>query len=668
MRSESKSRLTVVMVLCLGFASALMLRAAYIQLWNNPRLEQMSKRQFQSKVLVRPRRGAILDRNDEPLAVNIETNSLAANPLKIQNLKTFARLLSKAADIPYPKIFQRLSEKKEFVWIRRHLSDSEMNRLRKFRIIDADGDLIPGLWLVKESQRVYPHSELAAHVLGDVNVDEDGVEGIELWMNQKMKGKLVSVSAIKDALGRPSFIDAVAAKHVQEGESVQLTLDASLQFAVEELLRNSVSKHAASGGSIIVMNALNGELLALANQPSFNPNDKSVPPERRRNRAVTDGYEPGSTLKAVLLASALSHGWKLTDQVYGEKGQFKVQGKRISEAEAKEKFEWINLKKIIQCSSNVGAAKVALKLGADNYIATLRSFGFGNKTGIGFPGEISGRIPGRKQWQALRLANIGFGQGIFVTPIQMIRAYATFANGGYLVQPRLLKNDLNQLAQAPKRVISQKVAEQVISALESVTVDPGTGLKAALDGYQVAGKTGTAQVVDPVTGTYSRNKHISSFIGFAAGVDPKIVIFTSLDEPKGIYYAAETAAPLFHDVLNAVANRFSLPARAAFQLAGRKDVLKTSQAGRMPSTQGTQYTQDIMMPEPLQWRGTTATGTMIWAMPSLRGLTAREAMEVFHGHNFKLDVRGDGVVRTQSPDEGNPLTEGETIHVSLGEP
>jgi cell division protein FtsI (penicillin-binding protein 3) len=677
MQGSLKSRVTGVMVFCLVVAGTISIRAAYLQIWGDSRLEQMSKRQFQSKVLVQPRRGMISDRSGEPLAVNIEADSLAANPEKIQNRRILARLLAKSTDIPVAKILQRLSEKREFVWIKRHLSSAEMNRLKKFRIIDSDGDLSPGLWLVKESQRVYPHGELAAHTLGGVNVDSEGVEGVELWMNEKMRGKVVSVSAIKDALGRPSFIDAVAAKHVQEGENVQLTLDASLQFAVEESLKNAVQKTGSRAGSVIVMNSANGEILALANQPAFNPNEKSVSSDRRRNRVLTDGYEPGSTLKAVLVASALSNGWKLGDRVYGEKGQFKVQGKRIAEAEAKEKFEWLTLKQVLHFSSNIGAAKIGLKLGTDHYLATLKAFGFGGKTGVGFPGEISGRVPARKEWQPLTLANISFGQGILVTPMQMTRAYASFLNGGFLVEPKLLK-DADPVA-PPKRIMSQKVADEVVAALESVTEEGGTGVKANLDGYKIAGKTGTAQEVDPATGTYSQRRHVASFIGFAVGVEPRLVIFTALDEPQGIYFASETAAPLFHDVMNAVAARFAIPeqrslasaqmanpsAKAAEKSQGKSpeksnDMLNISQAHAIEAVSSDKALG-------LQWQGTTPAGGMIWRMPSLVGLTTREAMEILQGHTFKLEVHGDGVVKKQLPEEGKALADGETIRLSLGE-
>ncbi|MCM2324692.1 MAG: transpeptidase family protein, partial [Oligoflexia bacterium] len=672
----------------------------------NPRLEQMAKRQFQSKVLVRPRRGLILDRNGEALAANREISSLAANPSKIQNRRTLARLLAKATDLPYSKLFQRLGgerekEKKEqaqFVWLKRHLSESDVGRLKRFGIIDASGDLPDGLLLVKESKRVFPHNELASHLLGDVNIDSEGLEGVELWMNERLRGKVVSVAAIKDALGRPAFIDAVAAKYAQEGrdgEPVTLTIDASLQFAVEEELRNAVRKANARGGSVIVMNAVTGEILAMANQPAYNPNEKGASPDEKRNRAITDGYEPGSTMKAVLLAGGLSSGMKLTDMVFGENGQMVLQGKRISEAEAHEKFKWISLKKLIQVSSNVGAAKLALKLGADRYHAFLGTMGFGTKTGSGFPGEISGKVPARKSWSPLTLANIGFGQGVLVTPIQMTRAYAAFLNGGWLVQPTLIRSGTPSSEGRPRRVFSEKVAHQVVEALEGVTQEGGTALKAVLPGYRVAGKTGTAQKVDPSTGTYSRSKYVASFIGFPLDVEPRIVIFTSVDEPRGIYYATETAAPLFREVLNAVANRFSLPARnepsrvlaqatsgvvgstgpserkasapvappvmvPADMLVEDSDTVAVAQAAPQPA--------DEAQAGSLHWQGSGPSGRFLWKMPSLLGLAPREAIQVLEGHHFQVEIQGAGVIHAQSPGEGKVVADGDTIRLTLSEP
>ncbi|MCM2277643.1 MAG: transpeptidase family protein [Oligoflexia bacterium] len=710
----AKRRITAAMLLCLGLGVLVATRAAFLQLGPNPRLEQMAKRQFQSKVLVRPRRGPILDRNGEPLVANREISSLAANPSKIRNRRTLARLLSKATDLPYSKLFQRLGggrekEKKEqahFVWIKRHLGENDLGRLKRWGIIDAAGDIADGLLLVKESKRVFPHNELASHVLGDVNIDSEGLEGVELWMNERLKGKVVSVAAIKDALGRPAFIDTVAARNVQEGrdgEPVTLTIDASLQFVVEEELRNSVRKSNARGGSVIVMNAVTGEILAMANQPAYNPNEKGASPDQKRNRAITDGFEPGSTMKAILLAGGLAHGMKLSDTVFGENGQMIVQGKRISEAEAHEKFKWISLKKMIQVSSNVGAAKLALKLGADRYYATLQSFGFGAKTNTGFPGEISGKVPPRKSWQPLSLANIGFGHGLLVTPIQMVRAYAAFLNGGWLVQPSLIKapqGSVSPGAQAagpvpekPRRILPEKVARQVVEALESVTQEGGTGLKAVLPGYRVAGKTGTAQKVDPATGGYSRAKYVASFIGFPLEVEPRIVIFASIDEPHGLYYASETAAPLFREVLSAVANRFSLPARNAPPrvLAGADSIGKEKPLAApvvMPAEMQVEDSDSLSVvqaaPEPaaagidkppadedageLHWQGSGPNGRFLWKMPSLLGLAPREAIQVLQGHHFQVEIQGVGVVRSQSPDEGKVVADGDTIRLVLNEP
>ena len=652
------------MVFCLVLGCAVLSRAGLIQLVRDGRLERMSKKQFQAKVLIRPRRGSILDRNGEPLAVNVETHSLAANPLKIHNKKTIARLLSKAAEIPYAKLLRRLKEKKEFVWIKRHMSDAELNRFKKFHVIDPDGDLLNGLWLVRESKRVYPHGELASHVLGSVNLDSEGLEGVELWQNHVLRGKVVSVNAVKDALGRPAFIDAVAANNVKDGSPVTLTLDASLQYSVEESLKNVVLKANAKGGAVIVMNAVTGEILAMANEPSFNPNDKGVPSDRRRNRVLTDGYEPGSTFKGILLSTALTHGWKLTDQIWGERGQFRVQGRKISEAETHEKFEWLTLKKIIQLSSNVGAAKLALKVGRDKYYSMIKLFGFGGRVGIAFPGEIPGYVPSLKSWQPLTLANIGFGQGVLVTPMQMIRAYAVFLNGGWLIQPTLLK-DLapNSKPVAPRRILSSKVSGEVVEALESVTQDGGTGVKANLSGYEVAGKTGTAQEVDPETHRYSRSRYVASFIGFAVGVEPKIVILTKIDEPHGVYYASETAAPLFREVLADVVNRFAIPAKAAPVLAHAK-----SRAAKAPApfSAAAELTR-IVDAKPLEYAG-MSSGNPEWKMPMLKGFTAREAIRAMQGHRFHVDVRGEGLVQSQVPAEGKAIAEGDTIHLVLGGP
>jgi cell division protein FtsI (penicillin-binding protein 3) len=653
--NDRLSRLKALMVFCLILAGIVTSRAVYIQIIGDPRLEKMAKRQFGSKVLISARRGVISDRNGEPLAVNTEISSLAANPNKIQNRKTVAKLLSKSLGLPYEKLLARLKEKKDFIWIKRRIPDAQIAQFKKWGIMDHSDELIPGLWLVKENYRKYPHQDLAAPVLGSTNIDSDGVEGVELWQNKRLQGKVIAMSSVQDALGRPTLYDSSAVKEAKDGETIQLTLDASLQFSVEEALKNSLEKTKAKDGAVIVMDAVSGDLLAVAHSRS----------ELKRNRIVTDGYEPGSTMKPLLLASALSHGWKITDRLHGERGSFTVQGKRISEAETHEKFEWIDLKKMIEVSSNVVAAKLAMRLGSTQYISALRTFGLGNKTGLGFPGELAGWLPStQKNWSPLTLANVGFGQGIMVTPLQMIRSYAALANGGYLVAPRLIKNEAkDQETPAPKRILSGEVANQVVSAMIAVT-EKGSGVKAALEGYTVAGKTGTAQTVDPKTKKYSRNRYIATFIGFPVGVEPKIVVLTMLDEPKNIYYASETAAPLFREVLNAVVTRFGIPSTQPSTVKLAQSIKPKAGTDRIKTGQAHALS---VAPEKLETLHPGADGKISWAMPNLQGLTLREALNTLKGNQFDLQVQGNGIIKKQWPEVGHKLGEGDRIELRLSD-
>jgi len=672
---QSKRRIRWVFVGTTIFAFLVLGRAFSIQILTDNRLEKMARRQFQSKVLLSPKRGPILDRNGEALAVNVDTNSLAANPMKIRKQKSVLRLLAHALKMTIEKLRQKMSEKREFTWIKRHLTESEMNFLKKSQIIAADGDLVEGLWLVRESKRVYPHHELAAHILGDTNIDNEGLEGIELWQNTHLKGKVVSVETTRDAMGRPTFLDASVASSVKDGESVRLTIDSSLQYSVQQELKQSVKKTGSRGGVVIVMNAVSGEILAMANEPSFDANQPGTAASVRRNRSLTDGYEPGSTLKPVLLASALSQGMHLNDQIWANRGSISIQGKRISEAEAHEKFEWVSLKKMIQVSSNVAAAKLALKVGADNYLKSLQSLGYGLKTGVGFPGEISGIVPPLKVWKPLTLANIGFGQGILVTPIQMVRAYAAFLNGGWLIDPVLVLAETDAKRPAPRRVLTPTVAEGVLSALSAVTENGGTGTKAVLDGYSVAGKTGTAQTIDPLTGRYSRSKYISSFIGFATNIDPKIVIYTSLDSPQGVYYASETAAPLFRSVLASVVNRFSIPPDTRLVQQKTSDFEnRLTVHDAMSTTQA--HVERPIIKKPIdrnpssssELQGESSESSLPWKVPSVIGLTAREALRALQGRPYEVKIYGQGVVRSQYPEPGKDVADRTTIRLSLASP
>jgi len=687
----SASRITFLMILCVALGGALVLRAAYLQIYPNPRLARLAKKQFYSKMLVKPKRGNILDRNNEALAVSVETQSLAVNPTKIKNKKLMAAKLAHAIGLPQAQLLKRLQSQKEFAWIKRHLTPDEESRLKKFHLVDDDGDWISGLWVVKESQRAYPHQNLANSVLGSVNTDSEGIEGIELLQDRILSGSIVSVDAVKDALGRPTFIDAEAAKKggvTNDGKDIQLTLDASLQYSVEQSLKESVLKTGSLTGVALVMDAMNGDILSLAHYPNE---------ATRRNRAITDGYEPGSTFKPFLLAAALQSGSKLTDAVWGGKGKFEVQGHVISEAEAHEKYEWISLKKMIQVSSNVGAARLALQVGGAPFLSLLSQLGFGAKTQVNFPGEFAGKIfkPGTKI-QPLALATLGFGQGLLVTPIQMTRAYAALINGGWLVQPSLVMSasgdgkNLREKIDPPKRVFSPQVCNQVIEALSSVTEEGGTGIKANLPGYRIAGKTGTAQVVDSKTGKYSRNHYLASFIGFPLDLPKKVVIFTALDRPQSSIYSADTAAPLFAQIANALVHRYSLPSLAKnkmatdqIQVSSAQSLTQEPKASGVParlsakarSLLGAPLTQspidkikDGFQEVPsLELAEQQNPSKKAYRIPNFKGLTAREVLQSLRGYELNVEVSGIGSVVQQFPESGKSITEGDTIRLVLAD-
>lgn len=659
-----RKRLTLLAALAFGSGATLIGRAGLLQVMTDERLEKLANRQFQSRMLVKPRRGMILDRVGEPLAINVATHSLAANPSKIPDRRIAAKRVSQALGVDANLMQKRMKSGKEFLWIKRDLGEVKLSQLRKWGLSGTGTELDEAFWLVREEKRVYPHGGVAAQVLGTTNVDGEGIEGVEQWKNSEMRGTIASVRAVRDALGRPAFLDVADAKESKDGVPVRLTLDASLQFGAEQLVKDAVLKTRSRSGLALVMDARSGEILVMSQYPVFDPNRRSEASEHRRNRAVTDGFEPGSTLKAFLLASAVSGKWKLSDRIWGGRGEVVIQGKRIGEAEAHEKFEWLSLEQMIEVSSNVVAAKLALDVGSDRFIPFLRELGLGTRSGLGFPGEITGRIPTEQGMKPLSLANIGFGQGLVVTPLQMLRAYAAIANGGILPEPRLFTEEAKDVKNGkpipPKRVFSPLVAEMVTRALRAV-VEKGTGGKAALEGYVVAGKTGTAQVVDPRTRQYSRSHYIASFAGFPVLSDakPLPVIYTWLDGPQGVYYASETAAPLFKEVLALVVNRFGIPATAPTRLAAEPP--RKPEVSEPPPVLAE---EKPMGPAPAS--GFEENGSS-WRVPSLVGLTPREALRVMEGKPIEPRLTGFGLVRSQFPTAGSLINEGQTLSLQLGD-
>ena len=656
-------RLSIVITVFGAISVGMLGRSTYLQIWGDPKLENLARRQFQSHVMMNPRRGLITDRTGEPLAINLETSSLAGSPAKILKSGSTLHLLARALGVPASTLRKRLDPKKSFAWFERRVSEDRIEHFKKARIILPTGEMPEGLWLVKEMKRVYPHGNLASSILGTVNIDQNGIEGVELWKNSTLRGQSASFDAYRDALGRPALIQASEQNKIKDGDNVELSIDSSLQFSVEEALQTSMDKTRAQSGLVIVMDSSNGEILALA-QSSANGN-RGV----KKVMAVTDGYEPGSTMKPLLLASALNKGAvKITDSLFGHYGKFKLQGRTISEAESHEKYGYVNMKKMVEVSSNIVAAELALKMGADRFLNSLKELGFGSKTGTQLPGEIGGWVPSPAQAKTVRpltLATMGFGQSILVTPMQMLRAYASLSNGGYLVEPTLLKRKENEvLKRIP--VLKPEAVKDATSALIQVTEgEKGTGKKARVEGYRIAGKTGTAQTVDPKTKRYSSSRYIASFIGFPVGVKQPVTVLAFFDNPKGIYYGGETAAPLFSQVLQSVTSRFSIPSTEKMEVPAEltaapskpdKEQVEMVQSSAEPvvtSAQSMASIKEVNIDHPV--------------MPSVVGLTPQEAIRALRPFSPSVQIHGFGVIRKQLPESGAILQPNVKVSLYLEE-
>lgn len=650
-----RNRLSVVIGLFGVLSIGMLGRSTYLQIWGDPKLENLARKQFQSRVMMNPRRGLILDRTGEPLAINLETSSLAGSPAKILKSRSTLHLLARALEISPQTLKKKLDSKKSFAWFERHVSEDRMERFKKSGIILPSGEMPEGLWIVKEMKRVYPHGNLASSLLGSVNIDTQGIEGVELWKNSILRGKSATIEAYKDALGRPALIEASNGK-IQDGENVELTIDASLQFSAEEALVSAMDRTRSQSGMVIVMDSDNGEILALA-QSNANGN-RGI----KKVMAVTDGYEPGSTMKPLLLASALNKNViKITDSLFGHYGKFKLQGRTISEAESHEKYGYVSMKKMIEVSSNIVAAELALKMGADRFLKSLRELGFGQKTGTQLPGEIGGWVPSpnnAKSVRPLTLATMGFGQSILVTPMQMLRAYASLSNGGYLVEPTLLKRKQNEELKK-NQVLNPEAVKNATEALVQVTQgEKGTGHKARVEGYRIAGKTGTAQTVDPKTKRYSGNRYMASFIGFPVGVKKPVTILVLFDHPKGVYYGGETAAPVFAEVFKTAASRFSIPSTEEIKVPTNLTAPSSKQESDevqvvQSSAESVQSIKEVNLDHPL--------------MPSLIGLTPQEAIRALRPFHPSVQIHGFGVIRKQSPDSGSILQDRMKVALYLEE-
>ena len=615
------------------------LRALDLAVLRGPALARLAAMQHHQRIELLPHRGPIVDRSGDPLALSVDVPSIYVRPRELRAAGADARLpaLATALHMPPRALRAKLASSQPFVWLKRQALPREAETVARLEL--------RGVYTVTEGRRFYPHGNLAAHVLGFVGVDSQGLEGLEQRYDRVIRGEAQYLEFDRDARGREMFTGGVGAAPDQ-GNRLELTLDAAIQEATERELQSGVAAARAVGGAAVVLDPATGEVLALANVPTYNPNEPGDAADKRwrdrvRNRAITDPYEPGSTFKAVLAAAAIEEHLVTPGELFFcEHGRFQAGGRTIHDAHP---YGWLSFAEVIQFSSNIGATKVGERLGRDRYHRYLRAFGFGNRTGIELPGETPGIMRPVESWSRIDLATLSFGQGVSVTPLQMSTAFAAIANGGTLLRPYVVRRIvapggevvLENEPTAVRRVISTRSARTTTELLRRVVEEEGgTGTKARLEEFPVAGKTGTAQKVDPTTGGYS-SKRIGSFAGFVPADEPRAVILVLIDEPSTSSYGGVVAAPVFRAIAAAVLKRLGVEPPAPTVVARAP--------GAVPATPRA---------KPASREAATPANA---ETPSFLGLSLREALARAQASGWQVRVTGTGYVAAQEPMPGTPL-------------
>ena len=534
-------------------------RLYYIQILQHELYADYSRGQYLQKVRYNPTRGKILDRNMTPLAITIPMKSLFASPYKVKDKPVVASILAEALEMDSASVLAKLEKGKNFVWIKRRIKDSQ------YRAINAME--IPGISFLTEDKRFYPQKTLAAGTIGFCGIDNQGLAGLEYLYDRVLLGSPEILLAKKDALGRIyGFADGSAPRERYE---MVITIDSNIQYIVEKLIKEAHEKHNTKAALAVVMAARTGEILAMAEQPGFDPNNfSSYPLSRFKSLSVTQSYEPGSIFKVFLAAAALDASVASPDDEFdGENGYLRVGGKTIREANGRQ-FGKMTFSEIIWKSSNIGSIKIARELGEKRFYRYIKSMGFGQKSGVDLPGEASGLVRNYKDWSALSLPSISFGQEINATPIQLVTALSAIGNGGMAVTPHLFKQLIRNNVvirdyppPKPRRIISKDAARQTIEMMR-MAVEKGTGKPAMIKGYDIAGKTGTAQKFDRELAHYSQDRYLASFLALFPAHDPVISIIVMLDEPAGPVSGGRMAGPIARDIIVASANYLGIPSSA----------------------------------------------------------------------------------------------------------
>lgn len=625
-------RIVTVLVGFAIFFLALLTRAFQLQIISGDALKQLAQRQHFKVTEILPERGKIYDRNGIELAVSLMVDSVCADPNRIKNPKIVADHLARILEMNVEEIYKKLTVNGGFSWIARQISPEKAEMIKLLKL--------EGIYMIKEPKRYYPHGGLAAHLLGFVGVDSKGLEGIELKYDEYLRGTPKRLVWVRDAKGRHLY-PRIERSANGEGKTYHLvlTIDSRLQHAVESQLQEVVKEKGARGGYAIVMDPRTGEILAMASEPAFNPNEfQRIPPFIRKNRAITDSYEPGSVLKPFIVAAALEEKLvKEGDRFYCEMGRYVVGDRVIHEAQRK-RYGYLTVREIIKYSSNIGAAKIGERLGRERLYNYLNRFGFGSKTGIGLPGESPGLLRHYTNWGRVDTATVSFGQGISVTPLQLVVALSAIANSGVLMRPYVVKEVIDsdgRIVQSfQPTVIRQVLASETSRKMRSimkavVSDDDGTGKMARIENVSVAGKTGTSQKFDFKRRLYSSDRVWTTFMGFFPADEPKLSMIVVLDEPKRDRWGGLASAPLFHRIGEHILACWRMDLRDSSVSTGGTDQWK-----------GNIRFAEAVRPYVFENENT---------VPDFRGLTIKEALKKARERGVELSIEGSGWAVKQDP-------------------
>jgi cell division protein FtsI (penicillin-binding protein 3) len=681
-------------VLCgvMGLALGGIVSSAWrVQVEDGPEWREMAEKQRQRRLHIEPKRGTIYDRNGTPLAVSVEVPSVSADvaemlrnvegaPAQDAALRDAAVRIAQALAMDVNEVYAKLAPRHRFVWLKRRITGEQAAAVRDLGDAKKQPHPIHGLAIEGEGHRYYPGRELAGPVLGFVAPDGEGKDGLELALDEDLRGKVEEIQGLRDRSGRLIF-EGNTSEHALQGDDVVLSIDEGIQHVAERELDAAMHTYETKGGSLAVVDPTTGEILALASTPGYNPNDYTdSDPDARRDRAVTDRFEPGSVMKTFMMAGAVNAGTvKPTDTINCQHGVYVVDGIAVHDVEVN---DWLTPTQVLARSSNIGALKIGLQLGEPSVYATYRRFGFGEPTGLPLPGEASGVLrPRGRAWNDFETATASYGQGITVTTMQLAMAMGAIANGGKLLEPILVKKVVDgagvtvreSSVHVRREVVPPGVAKTVAEMLTAVTEadEGGTAVQAAIAGFRVAGKTGTAQKVEPGAGKYSSDKYTAAFVGFVPVEKPRLVVAVVLDEPViGSHHGGQCAAPVFRRVAEASLRYLGVtPSASSAKIAAVRregdpaDAMLAMMKLPAPTSPTTPPAPAAALSTPPPAALAPPPGAI--RVPDATGLPAHEVVATLAKAGLVPQIEGWGRAVRQSPSPGSAAPKGSAVRVVL---